>query len=88
VAPGRLLEGVASVSAGAAERARWAACGLAGPTPAWPTRGRAVTRELGEAGRVLIRPSGTEPVLRIMVEARQEGLARRAAQTLAESLAA
>jgi phosphoglucosamine mutase len=30
---------------------------------------RSVESELGDAGRVLVRPSGTEPVVRIMVEA-------------------
>ena len=34
---------------------------------------REVERELGSAGRVLMRPSGTEPVLRVMVEAVDAG---------------
>lgn len=43
----------------------------------------AVTRELGEAGRILIRPSGTEPLLRVMVEARDDALAQACAERLA-----
>ncbi|HEX7688777.1 MAG TPA: phosphoglucosamine mutase [Burkholderiaceae bacterium] len=44
-----------------------------------------VERELGHDGRVLIRASGTEPVLRVMVEARDGALARRCAERLAEA---
>jgi phosphoglucosamine mutase len=43
---------------------------------------------LGEAGRVLLRPSGTEPVLRVMVEAREEALADTHAQALARAITA
>jgi phosphoglucosamine mutase len=45
-----------------------------------------VTRELGDEGRVLIRPSGTEPLLRVMVEARDAALARRCAEKLAAAV--
>jgi phosphoglucosamine mutase len=44
-----------------------------------------VERQLGKDGRVLIRASGTEPVLRVMVEARDGTLARQCAERLAEA---
>jgi phosphoglucosamine mutase len=44
---------------------------------------RAVETELGSQGRVLLRASGTEPVVRVMVEGRDEGQVGRLAEQLA-----
>ena len=44
-----------------------------------------VERTLGDAGRVLIRASGTEPVLRVMVEARDGAQGKACAERLAQA---
>ena len=44
--------------------------------------------DLGESGRVLLRPSGTEPVVRVMVEAAEVEVAERVALALADEVRA
>ena len=44
-------------------------------------------RALGPRGRVLVRPSGTEPLVRVMVEAEDEGEAESLAGHLADLIA-
>ncbi|MBS0389535.1 MAG: phosphoglucosamine mutase [Proteobacteria bacterium] len=46
---------------------------------------REVQADLGNDGRVLVRASGTEPLLRVMVEARDADQARHCAQRLADA---
>ena len=46
----------------------------------------AVEKELDGSGRILIRASGTEPVLRVMVEAQDGALAQRCAERLAAAV--
>ena len=38
---------------------------------------KAVADELGDTGRILVRESGTEPVIRVMVEAETEKLCEK-----------
>jgi phosphoglucosamine mutase len=56
--------------------------GLAAAGPVWDAV-RAAEAELGEAGRVLVRASGTEPLVRVMVEADNDELAAHHANAIA-----
>ncbi|MFY8043349.1 MAG: phosphoglucosamine mutase, partial [Rhodoferax sp.] len=47
---------------------------------------RAAETALGDSGRVLIRASGTEPLVRVMAEARDAALAQSCAQRIADTL--
>jgi phosphoglucosamine mutase len=49
---------------------------------------KAVEAELGDGGRVLIRASGTEPLLRVMVEARDAEQAQNSAERLVAAVKA
>jgi phosphoglucosamine mutase len=56
-----------------------------GHSALWDAKRNAET-ELGESGRVLIRASGTEPLVRVMVEARDAVQARECAERIAATL--
>ena len=47
---------------------------------------RNVETALGRSGRILVRPSGTEPLLRIMVEAESQDLCRKYAEQVAQTV--
>ncbi|MGH3597790.1 MAG: phosphoglucosamine mutase [Mycobacterium sp.] len=62
--------------------------GAAVAAPSVRTAVRQAEDELGDAGRILLRPSGTEQLIRVMVEAADEDIARRLATRVAESVRA
>jgi phosphoglucosamine mutase len=64
------------------------ATGAADAAAAVASHVAAVEAELGDHGRVLIRASGTEPLVRVMVEAPTAALAEAAAERLAGAVAA
>ena len=45
-----------------------------------------ITAELGTSGRILVRESGTEPLVRVMVEAEKEEICRTHADKMLEIL--
>jgi phosphoglucosamine mutase len=52
-------------------------------TPAIRAEVDRLNAEWGEKGRVLVRPSGTEPVVRVLAEAENAGLAADACASIA-----
>jgi len=55
-------------------------------TPSIQDAVKRVEDALGATGRVVLRASGTEPVIRVMIEAREERVATRYANELAETV--
>jgi phosphoglucosamine mutase len=59
---------------------------LGGSAPVRDAVSRA-ERQLGSRGRVVLRPSGTEPVVRVMIEGEEEAEIRRLAEAIAAAVA-
>ena len=56
--------------------------------PAVQSAVREAEAQLGDTGRILLRPSGTEQIVRVMVEASDEDTARQVAHRVAKSVSA
>ncbi|OBJ46335.1 phosphoglucosamine mutase [Mycobacterium colombiense] len=59
---------------------------IAAAAPAVQTALGQAEAELGDTGRILLRPSGTEPMIRVMVEAPEKEIAQRVATRVAEAV--
>ena len=81
----RGLPPLQALSAGAEERALFVAASRSRSKPcARPSR--AASRRLGTKGRVVIRPSGTEPVIRVMAEGQDEALVKQVVGEIAAAV--
>ncbi len=52
--------------------------------PGFRDKIESLKQEIGTDGRILVRPSGTEPVIRVMVEGKEDDLINRMADELCE----
>src|SRR5207247_908922 len=73
----KLVVGTVTTNVKAPRRGEWK------DGPSFSSAVREAETELGAAGRLVVRASGTEPLLRITVEARDDAMARRIAESLA-----
>ncbi len=53
-----------------------------------PSAVKAVEDSLGKQGRILVRPSGTEPVIRVMAEAQEQTICQQCVERIVQAILA